>query len=298
MSTPLSSGEIVKEVHRIEEQKVSVPASPDSPFNKHDVVYGKVGTRELKGILFEPRKPSKSLLPAVVYIHGGGWTTGTLAQFTRHAAAMTEKGFVGLCIQYRLSGETPYPAAVEDSRCAVRFLRAHAKEFNIDPKRIGAVGGSAGAHLSALLATTPNRKEWDAEGGHFDYSSAIQAAVLFNGEFDLPQWWKYEKCNDFMLKFLGTSYEQDSELYRLVSPITHVSEQTAPCLMMHGEEDVAVPISQSVEFYDALCTKGVSAELLRVSKVGHGWFNSNRPHFESCLQYMMAFLVRYLGTSV
>ena len=287
---------VLREVFRLERERFEVPAAPDAPFLKEQVIYGKAGERELLGTLYRPKSPSGSLCPVVVYIHGGGWKGGTRAQFPRHAAAMTEKGFVGLCIDYRLSGEAPYPAAIHDCKCAVRYVREHASGLNIDPDRIGAVGGSAGAHLSAILATTPSRAEWEGEGGWPGQSSSVQAAVLFNGEFDLPAWWHYGKCNDLMLRFLGTPYAEDPELYRLVSPIAHVDAHTPPCLLLHGEEDEPVPIAQSIDFCAKILAAGGRAELIRVPGVGHAWFNRD-PHFERCLAHMMDFLVRHLSAS-
>jgi len=229
-----------------------------------------------------------------VYIHGGGWRGGHRAQFARHAAAMTLEGFVGLCVTYRLSDEAPYPAAIEDCRCAVRYVRANAEALGIDPNRIGLVGGSAGGHLSSLLATTPGMTEWDGEGGHAGQSTEVHAAVLFNGEFDLPTWWGFERCNEFMVKFLGKPYEEDPKLYALASPITHVDANTPPCLLVHGEKDELVPIEQSASFHDRIRAAGGHAELIRVPDVGHAWFNRD-PHFQPCLEWMRDFLVRQLS---
>lgn len=284
--------ETVRRVHCLENEKH--PAAPADTFTQSQVVFGRVGTRELRADLFLPKTAPTQSRPAVVYVHGGGWQMGNASQFARHAARMAAHDFVGLCIDYCLSGETPFPAALEDCKCAVRYLRAHAAELHLDCRRIGAVGGSAGAHLSAMLATTAKRNDWDGCGGHVRYPSEIQAAVLFNGEFDLTTWWHFGKCNEFMIRFFKKTYEESPELYRLASPITHVDRNTPPCLLVHGENDEAVPIQQSVDFYNRILATGGRSELVRVPSVGHAWFNHD-PHYESCLQIMMKFLIQNLA---
>ncbi|GAG13224.1 unnamed protein product, partial [marine sediment metagenome] len=214
-----SDDEVIREVYRLEEERFEVQSAEDASFEKMDVVYGTIESRDLIGTLFLPKNGSETARPSVVYLHGGGWRGGTREQFPRHAAEMTSKGFAGLCIDYRLSDESPYPAAIQDAKCAVRYLRANAERFALDPTRIGAVGGSAGAHLAAFLATTGDkrRQEWEGTGGHQDYDSSIQAAVLFNGEYDLRTWWEYGKCNEFMLNFFRKPFEEAQDLYHETS---------------------------------------------------------------------------------
>ena len=121
---------------------------------QRDVVYGKGGGRDLHLDLFVPKDKS-AVRPGIVFIHGGGWSGGSRGQFQRQAAYLAGKGYVGACIEYRLSSEAKYPAAVEDCKCAVRWMRANAKRLHIDPKRIAVCGGSAGGHLASLLGSFP-----------------------------------------------------------------------------------------------------------------------------------------------
>ena len=264
-----------------------------------EVIYGVIEGSELIATLYLPKDKSVTLRPSVVYLHGGGWSQGTRKQFFRQAAAMASKGFVGLCIDYRLSIENQYPASIQDAKCAVRYLRANAEQFSLDPDRIGAVGGSAGAHLSACLATTGGGKklEWEGTGGHQEYDSSIQAAVLFNGVFDLQTWWDYGKYNKLMTEFLEKPYDKDPELYYDASPVNHVDSRTCACLLIHGEDDEAVPISQSINFHNRILSVGGHSEIIKVLGVGHGWFNSE-PHFQFCLEPMMKFLLKQLGTEI
>jgi acetyl esterase/lipase len=287
------SDDILRQIDRIENEAFT-PA-PGSGFVERSLEYGRVGDRQLRGIIYVPKKESGRRRPAVVYVHGGGWRGGKVAQFSRHAAAMTERDFVGLCIGYRYSGEATFPASIQDCKCAVRYLRANAEHLRIDAGHIGIVGGSAGAHLSALVATTPSRHEWLGSGGHADHSSAVQAAVLFNGTFDLPALWRAGKCTPILQALFGKTYEENPEVYKLASPITHVDANTPPCLLLHGEEDGAIPVQQSVDFRNRLQRAGVSAELIRVPGVDHGWFNHD-PHYEPCLRHMMDFLTRNIST--
>ena len=296
MTQPIPSPDnVAREIDRIERKTFAAASS--AIFDEHSLEYGRVGERQLRGIIYVPKEESGRRRPAVVYVHGGGWRAGTPMQFSRHAAAMSERDFVGLCIEYRLCNEASFPAALQDCKCAVRYLRANAERLNIDCGRIGIVGGSSGAHLGALVATTPNRNEWIGNGGHGDQSDTVQAAVFFNGLFDLPAMWPFGKCNQIMRDFLGKSYDEDTELYRQASPITHVDKNTPPSLLLHGEDDKVVPVQQSVDFCDRLSQAGVVAELIRVSSVGHAWFNRD-PYYETCLRQMMDFLTRQLLTAV
>ncbi len=126
---------------------------PDNVDMRLDVVYGHGGERDLHADLFLPNDTEEPV-PAIVYIHGGGWRNGTKAGHDRLAALLAGRGIAGICIEYRLSGEAIFPAAVHDCKCAVRWVRANARELNIDPAKIAAAGGSAGGHLTGMLAAT------------------------------------------------------------------------------------------------------------------------------------------------
>ena len=248
-----------------------------------DLVYGSPGGRDLNLDLFLP-KSGTGPFPAIVYIHGGGWRSGSRGQFRRHAAYMATIGFVGATIEYRLSGEAKYPAAVEDSQAAVRWLRANAAKYNIDPQRVGAAGQSAGGHLAALLGVSA------------DPAVQVQAVAAFNPILDLAAAAETSpgEAGSAVTSFLGASYAENPELWREASPLAHVSKQSAPMLFLHGTADATVPHAQSVTMRDALIKAGVAAELYSVEGAGHMWFFNSEADFQSSLRRMEEFFRKYL----
>jgi acetyl esterase/lipase len=262
---------------------------------QRDLVYSSVGSRELHLDLFLP-KEGAGPFPAVVYIHGGGWTGGNKNAFQRQAAYMATKGYVGACMEYRLSGEARYPAAVHDSKAAVRWLRANAARYRIDPKRIGAAGGSAGGHLVAFLGTTGDRKEFEGLGGNPGVSTRVRAVAAFNPVLNMTMVGMREpaaSASGALEKFLGASYAERPDLYAEASPTTHVSRDSAAFLFLHGTADTTVPYQQSVEMMKKLKEAGVYADLFSAEDARHGFFNSP-PWYEPTLKKMEEFFNRFL----
>jgi dienelactone hydrolase len=145
-------------------------------------------------------------------------------------------------VVYRLSGEAPFPAAIHDCKAAVRFLRAHAKEHGIDSENIGAIGLSAGGHLTALLATSAGVDELEGEGGNAEFSSAIQAAVPMGAQTDLlsvrtRDISRIEERGKIWRQFLGGTLEERPDTYRLASPLNHLDKNDPPCWLISGETD-------------------------------------------------------------
>ncbi|MEW6356921.1 MAG: alpha/beta hydrolase [Planctomycetota bacterium] len=269
---------------------------PDGVKIECDVVYGRGGGRDLKGDLYLPTRKGEGR-PGIVFIHGGGWRGGTRLQFRRQAAHMATLGFVGLCIEYRYSAEARFPAAVEDVKCAVRWMRAHAGTYGIDVSKIASVGGSAGAHLAAMLGTTDDSVGLEGEGGYPDQSSKVNAMVPFNGVFDMAACApKSPGAATAIVQFLGGQPDQIPDTYRLASPISHVDSTSAPTLLLHGSADEVVPFEQSVMFKKALEDAGVHVELYEASGAGHGFFN-RPPFYEPTLKRIEQFLVRVLQCS-
>jgi len=174
--------------HGAESGSTSKPVVPASVKFLSDVEYGRDGTAPLLMDLALPKADGLDRLPAVIFIHGGGWANGTkeVDRAADKLFLLVEGGFVAASINYRLSGEAPFPAAIEDCKCAVRFLRTHAEEYRIDPERIGVWGTSAGGHLAMLLgASDPGL--WSGDGGWQDQSSRVQAVCSWFGPSDLTQ---------------------------------------------------------------------------------------------------------------
>ena len=144
------------------------------------VVYGVGGGRELRLDLYRPSGGSGPY-PAVVFIHGGGWRSGQRGQLSRQAMYLATRGYVCACIEYRLSGEASFPAAIEDCKCAVRWMRAvGTKNYRVDPERIAVSGSSAGGHLALLTGASGGVAELEGSGGWSEYSSRVQLVAAFN----------------------------------------------------------------------------------------------------------------------
>lgn len=214
---------------------------PEEITAKLDVVYADYGQRQMHLDLFQPKELAKPL-PVLVVIHGGGWQKGDKSKFRAMAQQLALKGWITAAIEYRLSGEAQFPAALHDCKAAIRWLKANAKQYHIDPNRIGLVGGSAGGHLAALVAATGKEKSLEGNGGNAEQSSAVQAAVILGGPTDLTWEPIVERTRrnpqqSFSVKFLGSTYDKNPAVYRLASPVTHVDKNTPPLLFFDGQRD-------------------------------------------------------------
>ncbi|MCG3178833.1 MAG: Acetyl esterase [Phycisphaerae bacterium] len=265
-------------IFQAERQAYDQPAAPpDAPFLREQVTYAHAGGRDLPAMLYRPRRPSVTLWPAVVYLHGGGWQGGDRGQFARHAAFLTTLGIAGLCVTYRLSGEACWPACFDDARAAVAWLREHADELGVDGRRIASCGGSAGGHLAALLAV---------RGAG---ASAVAAAVCFNPVLRVPRGENGKLARESEVKLLGGGPDEMPDRYREASPLAHVSPACPPMLLLHGQRDEIVSIEDPQQFEQAMRRVGARCELEAYPDVGHGWFNRS-PHFERTLERMIEFL--------
>ena len=242
--------------------------------SKLDVIYAKYGERKVHLDLFSIAATKKSR-PAIVLVHGGGWLKGNKTKFHPLAKDLARRGYVVAAIEYRLGGEAKFPAAVHDCMASVRWLRANHKRLNIDPKRIAAVGGSAGGHLVGLMATASHLKQFQGKGGNANQSSRIFAAVVMAGPMVLDKGSvarksrkQTEKSN--ANKWFGKTIDQAPELYRLASPLTHVSSKTPPVLFQTGQFDQP---QRNQEMRTALRRHKIATGL-RVYKAGkHGCWN-------------------------
>jgi acetyl esterase/lipase len=240
----------------------------------HDVEIGKGGDRTLHAEIARPKAPSQSPLPAVIWIHGGGWSGGS--HKGNRALPLATKGYFTASIEYRLSGEAKWPAQIEDCKLAVRWLRANAKKYNVDPDRIGCWGSSAGGHLVACLGTMGDQTQLEGTGGYPRVSSRVQAVVDYCGPADMTQGSAgiqgARGDNDAAapLGLFGAPFKEKPELWKQGSPIRYVKPDAAPFLIVHGDKDTTVPIAHSEKLADALKKAGVSVELITVKGGGHG----------------------------
>lgn len=237
-----------------------------------NVVYGQVGKKKLVMDLLYPAT-GNGPFPVVVNLHGGAWTQGHKSIGTSWLAApeLLRRGYVFVPIYYRLAPRHRFPAQIEDAKCAVRFLRAHAAEYNLDPNRIVAMGSSAGGHLAALLGTTDAAAGFDTSGGWTNESSRVQAVVDMFGHADLV----YAIQHKERLRLLASvvfGEQTDEASLRRFSPVTHVTPDDPPFLLIHGERDGIVPLHQSQLMQAALEQKHIPAELIVVKRAGHCLF--------------------------
>jgi acetyl esterase/lipase len=255
-----------------------------------NIVYDMSNGIPLKLDLYLPKK-AKTPFPAIVYIHGGAWRGGTKLHFRRQASYFADKGIAGLCIEYRLKDEKIFPAAIQDCKCAVRWARANAKKYNIDPNRIGAMGGSAGGHLAALLGTSGNVKALEGEGPYAKYSSNINLVISFNGVSDMVRLYRYgsERVKTVVKEFMGSTPDKGAALYKQASPVFFIDSKDPPVLLLHGTEDETVPYEQSLYFKDRLEKKGVMVELFAGEEGYHGFFN-HPPYYRPALKKTEAFI--------
>ncbi len=211
--------------------------------------------------------------PAMVFIHGGSWKHGDKKQFYRQSAYLAEKyNIFCVNVEYRLSGVARYPAAIEDCKCAIRWVRSVAEQHNIDPDRIGVGGGSAGAHLSAMVATTNGIAALEGTGPYQEFSSDVQLAVLYNGHFDMNDQLKDHIQDQDMFDFFGGHPWDLPEIYGAASPFLRVNAGSPPMLFLHGVDDW-YPHRQSIAMHERLLNYGVYSELEIYEGKEHAWFN-------------------------
>jgi acetyl esterase/lipase len=243
-----------------------------------DVVYGTVQETKLLLDAYVP-EDSAAKHPAIVLIHGGGFIGGDKSFYAPMGRRLAAKGYAVFSINYRLAPKNRYPAAVDDAQRAVRWLRAHAETYHLDPNHIGALGDSAGGYLVAMLGTRETRDNSDTELAKF--SSKVQCVVDLYGpaDFTLPSASSGVGPQGIFLltQFFGKTPEQAADLYKDGSPVIYVTRESAPFLIIHGTADPLVPPDQSHRLYDALKAAGVTVSLVELYKFAHGFLNPANP---------------------
>jgi len=252
----------------VDPRSASLSAQPPLP-TERDVTYCTLDGVELKMDIYRPQR-SAAPTPALLYVHGGGWTGGDKrsGEGIRDIPKLLARGYLVAAVNYRLAPRYKFPAMIEDVKCAVRFLRANAEQFSINPEKIGAWGGSAGGHLVALLGTADATAGWDV-GQYLEQSSRVQAVVDMYGPTDLTV--LFEGANPRLMEQVFGTSDRNSETLQKASPVNWVSSDDPPFLILHGERDPLVPISQSQIFYEKLRAAGVPATFVIVKNAGHGF---------------------------
>ncbi len=239
----------------------------------------------------------KGPYPAVVCIYGGGWVSGSRNIMRPWIDYLAACGYVAVAPTYRLAPKHPFPAAVADVRNCVRWLRLHAKDYDIDPDHIGAMGLSAGGHLSLMLGLAGDDDHFGPDDRSSSGESAkVQAVVNYFGPVDLvSKNWSDLVSREFLVPFLGADKTRRIENARQASPLTHISKGDAPILTFQGDADPLVPVSQACELHSRLSQARLSNELQILRHQSHGW---GEPHLTRTRQDMVRFFDRYLKAIV
>jgi acetyl esterase/lipase len=233
---------------------------------QRSLVYKRVNGIVLTLDLYRPEDVS-GLLPVILCVHGGHWDAGGKDRCP--AVTLVQDGYAVASINYRRTRTAPFPAQLEDCKAAVRWLRANASTYHLDPDRIGVWGYSAGGHLAALLGTTAGVPELEGSGDNMQYSSQVQAVCVVAGPSDLSAMTSLgPKRTSAIEGLLGGPLEEDKARAIAASPIHYVSKDDPPFLIVHGEADRVIPVEQGQRLYEELRKAGVNATL-KILPVGH-----------------------------
>ncbi len=230
-------------------------------------------------LMLPKERISDKPLPLIVFIHGGAWKQGDKKSGLSNLAPLVASGrYAGASIEYRLSGQSKWPAQIHDCKAAIRWLKANANQHNFDSDRMAVWGNSAGGHLVAMLGTTADVRELEGQiGSHLDQSSRVTAVIDFFGPTDLSSMneggstMNHNSADSPESELLGDHIVKIPNLARDASPITYVTSDDAPILIMHGSKDPLVPYRQSQIFHDKLISVGVDSTLVTVQDAGHGF---------------------------
>jgi len=279
-------------------QKQFVPVQvPEGVDLLTDLAY-REGNEKWRLDLAMPKGPRGEPRPALVIVHGGGWRSGDKGggQWRSLPLQYATKGYVCISVNYRLTDEAPFPACVEDVKCAVRWLRANAEKYNVDPERIGAYGNSAGAHLVAMLGLVGPDAKLEGDGPYQDQSSLVQAVCCSATPTDFSNWGELGRSFRGESTFLAGPAETLAQRKKQASPISYVSADAPPFLIMHGMADGTVPFSQGESFAKALEAAGAKdVTFMKFEGAGHGVFGQ---HSDKTHPAMEQFFARVLKPPV
>ena len=268
------------------------PKVPEGITVHRDMAYVTDGHERQKLDLYVPDKGEN--LPLIIWVHGGAWRGGDKTHYIR--MEYLKAGYAGASINYRLSQHAIFPAQIEDVKAAVRWLRANAETYRLNPNRFAAWGSSAGGHLVAMLGTTGDVDEFEV-GANLEVSSQVQAVVDYFGPTDflrmdaqsLPDGLVHDAPDSPESQLVGGAIQEHKDRVARANPITYVSKSNPPFLIIHGDQDKLVPYHQSVLLKEALEKSGVPVTLYRVEGGGHGWFRDPKVP-----ELTKAFLEKYL----
>ena len=279
------------------------PTFTQGVYSEGSVIYTYVDAQRRRRLTLDLYKPehTKGPLPAIVMFFGGGWQNGRPGLFAPLAQRLAQLGYVTVVPEYRLSGEAPFPAAVHDGKAAIRWVRASARRFGIDPARIATLGGSAGGHLSGFMGATNGRLEFEGHGDHRELPSDVQASIVMCGPMDLLDDYMINRIRknatspegDAVVDFMGGALPwKQPEVYRLASPLTHVGKQTPPMLFIDGGNDR--PGERYPEIWARLDELGIPREFVKLPRAPHPFWVYEE-WFEPTAKAVDSFLKKHLN---
>ncbi len=264
---------------------------PDDVTFETGVEYSNPDDQHLQLDIARP-KTGDGPFPAIVFIHGGGFRAGNRIGYDPLIIKLAQQGYVAMTVSYRLAPKYQFPAAVHDTKAAVRWARANAAKYKIDPERIGTTGGSAGGHLAQFLGVTAGVKEFEGDGGNAKESSAVACVVNVYGPSDFTKsYGKSVDAAEVLPLFLGGDLEKARTRHIKASPLYWVTPNAAPTLCIHGTDDKYVAHEQAVWMIDKLKASAVEAELLTLEGAGHGFKGKDA---ETADKAMLAYFDRQL----
>lgn len=269
------------------------PAVPGNIQEYKNIEYKKVDTLSLQMDLYK-QKDVKTPAPVLIFIHGGAWRSGKRSDYLPYLIDYANKGYITASVSYRLMKEAPYPAAVQDVNCAVRWIMEHGSEYGMDVSRIALVGGSAGAHLAMMVGYGGDNPAFTGECSVDTIDGEIRAIVDLYGPTDLTT--KYAQDSYQVKDFLNVSFEENPSVYKAASPRTYITSKAPPTLIFQGTIDGLVPVSQSDSLAVWLTKAGVPHEYHRLKGWPHTMDLEVRVN-KYCQYYMDRFFEKFLEVS-
>ncbi len=277
---------------------------PEGVTVERNIVYARAGDRDLPLDIYIPDKAARPM-PVIIWVHGGGWKGGSKSGISRPVGALS-RGYALVSVEYRLSGEAIWPAQIEDCKAAVRWTRANAGKYGLDPNRIGAWGSSAGGHLVAMMAVAGDVKKFDTHKEYADVSARVQAVCDWFGPTDFTQMDAHRPEGATLVhddpsspesRLVGGPIQKEPcrSICADANPITYVTKDDPPILIMHGDMDMSVPVHQSELFHKALKKAGVDATFYVVKGGGHGFRDAKNDTSEDLSNMSIDFFDKQFG---
>lgn len=261
----------------------AAPPVPDSVVWEEGIEYSNPEQTHLQLNLARPKVGDRPF-PAVLCIHGGGFRAGKRESYDTLCLKLAERGFVAATMTYRLAPHHKFPAAVHDTKAAVRWLRANAAKYKINPDKLGVTGGSAGGHLAQFLGVTANVSQFEGLGGNASQSSHVTCVVNVYGPSDFTKsYGKSVDAHEVLPLWFGGDLSTHKALHIQASPLYWVTPNSAPTLCIHGTQDKYVAHEQAAWLIDKLQAATVEAELLTLEGAGHGFKGADAEKAEAAL---------------